>query len=76
MKLCSTAVKRQQCLYHFRLLSVIYEVNWNKNGLPDKCFSFWNGATHHSDALQSVVFVWDLNCMLHIPEYDDTGFNP
>jgi hypothetical protein len=31
-------------------------------------------ATHHSDALQSVVFVWDLNCMLHIPECDDAGF--
>jgi hypothetical protein len=52
----------------------MYEINWNKTGLLDKCFSFWNGATHHSDALQSVVFVWDLNCVLHIHEYDDTGF--
>jgi len=29
-KLCPTAVKPQQCLYHFRLLSVMYEINWNK----------------------------------------------
>jgi len=31
-KLCPTAVKPQHCLYHFRLLSVMYEINWNKNG--------------------------------------------
>ena len=31
-KLCLRAVKPQQCLYHFRLLSVTYEINWNKNG--------------------------------------------
>ena len=43
--------------------------------LPDKCFSFRNGLQHTiPDALQSVVFVWDLNCILHIPECDDTGF--
>jgi hypothetical protein len=35
---------------------------------------FTRFATHHSVALQSVVFVWDLNCMLRIPEFDDTGF--
>jgi len=29
---------------------------------------------HHSEAFQSVVIVWDLNCMLHIPEYEGTGF--
>jgi hypothetical protein len=42
--------------------------------LPDKCFSFWNGAKHNSEAFQSVTIVWDLNCMLHIPEYEGTGF--
>ena len=53
----------------------MYEKTGTRMGLlPDKCFSFWNGATHHSDAFQSVVIVWDLNCMLHIPEYEDTGF--
>jgi hypothetical protein len=31
-------------------------------------------AAHHPDALQSVIFVFDLNCMLHIPEYDYIGF--
>ena len=31
-KLCLTDVKPQQCRYHFSLLSVMYEINWNKNG--------------------------------------------
>jgi len=43
--------------------------------LLDKCFSFWNGAKQRSEAFQSVVIVWDLNCMLHIPEYEGTSFN-
>jgi hypothetical protein len=31
-ELFPTAVKPQQCLYHFSLLSVMFKINWNKNG--------------------------------------------
>ena len=75
-KLCPMAVKPLQCIYHLRLLSVIYKIIWYKNGAAAwqvLLFMEWCAA-HHPDPLQSVVCVWDLNCILHICEYDDTGF--